>query len=161
LNIDDLLPSKKSNTDKQKVLPASHSDEDLDTRYDDMEVDIKEENFDESIEAVNETSNENIVEEGFVCLLCDSNYPIEMDLVKHVASNHGIKIQCTICDELFKASQELKEHKAYVHEKKTLYGCSECKLEFLNGNELKEHNSSVHEEKEPELQCSSGLELGL
>ena len=135
-------------------MPASHLDEDLDTTYDAMEVDIKDENFDETIKEVNETSNENIMEEGFVCLLCDSNYAIEMDLIKHVASDHGIKIQCTICDKLFKSSQKLKEHKAYVHDKKPLYGCPECKLEFLNKNELKEHNSSIHEKKEPELQCS-------
>ena len=158
ITVQSLMPftffSLKSFIIHTQVLLESHSDEDLDTKYDAMEVDIKEENFDETIEAVTETISENIMEEGFVCLLCDSNYPIEMDLIKHVALDHGIKIQCTICDELFKSSQELKEHKAYVHDKKPLYGCPNCKLEFLNGNELKEHNSSVHEKKEPELHCS-------
>ena len=47
-------------------------------------------------------------EDQHICLLCDAKYPIQMNLMKHIANEHDIKFECKLCNELFKSHLALR-----------------------------------------------------
>ena len=47
-------------------------------------------------------------EDQHVCLLCDEKYPIQMNLMRHIANEHNIKFECKSCNELFKSHLALR-----------------------------------------------------
>ena len=50
-----------------------------------------------------------------ICLLCDIGYPTKKDLLIHIASEHGMKFECSKCLNLFESDFALSEHDSYVH----------------------------------------------
>ena len=45
-----------------------------------------------------------------ICLLCDIGYPTKKDLLIHIASEHGMKFECSKCLNLFESDLALSEH---------------------------------------------------
>ena len=50
-----------------------------------------------------------------ICLLCDIGYPTKKDLLIHIASEHGMKFECSKCLNLFESDFALSEHDSHVH----------------------------------------------
>lgn len=91
------------------------------------------------------------VEDQHVCLLCDISYTQQDDLLKHLATDHNMKFECSTCNKLFISSVELKDHVAYFHDKKPMYECLKCGEKFTKEKDLTAHNFSLHKERKERL----------
>ena len=72
-----------------------------------MVTDIKMEDYDFNNE-VNDEQKFDLEEDQHICLICNTTFTLQEDLLRHVAAKHNIKFECIACNELFISNMELK-----------------------------------------------------
>ena len=87
------------------------------------------------------------------CTMCDEKFAFSSNLRKHIKSVHEGKYKCDRCDSTFAESRSLKVHSDRVHDKIRNFKCShsECDLGFYKKSDLKRHVARVHDGIKVEL----------
>lgn len=78
-----------------------------------------------------------------ICDICQTIFPDNMSLRKHLLSEHGItnkSFQCDECSSSYATSHALKDHKNLEH-KGLRHVCDECGQTFKRASNLKEHKN--------------------
>ena len=75
--------------------------------FQDMVNDIKMEDYDFNNE-INDEQKFDLEEDQHICLICNTTFTLQEDLLRHVAAKHNIKFECIACNELFISNMELK-----------------------------------------------------
>ena len=72
-----------------------------------MVTDIKMEDYDFNNE-IDDDQKFDLEEDQHICLICNTTFTLQEDLLRHVAAKHNIKFECIACNELFISNMELK-----------------------------------------------------
>ena len=72
-----------------------------------MVTDIKTEDYDFNNE-IDDEQKFDLEEDQHICLICNTTFTLQEDLLRHVAAKHNIKFECIACNELFISTMELK-----------------------------------------------------
>ena len=75
--------------------------------FQDMLTDIKMEDYDFNNE-IDDEQKFDLEEDQHICLICNTTFTLQEDLLRHVAAKHNIKFECIACNELFISNMELK-----------------------------------------------------
>ena len=96
------------------------------------------------------------VEKDNKCDHCEKSFGFLSDLRKHQKIVHGGKVQCEICDKIYRSEVTLKKHmethaEGYV---KSTYPCYKCKKSFASQYYLLNHMKYDHDKVErPKFKC--------
>ena len=66
-----------------------------------------------------------------------------MAMNEHLMEIHGVKYECTVCQEQCKSNFSLNRHMINAHDMKKTYKCELCETEFTAKSSLIDHEKYV------------------
>lgn len=79
------------------------------------------------------------------CIACNEDCYSKKRIMEHLASIHGEKVQCELCDFQAYPFDRVARHQIQKHNV-----CSTCGQRFENQNDLEQHCDLVHKKRMPE-----------